>query len=465
MAIGKPNKLQFELSLSEQSKHLGLGTLRVSVGKSQIWCDSAGGGITWTWIDLLEQLARSWPFLKYEESAPPGAYENQLGLLRKGRYLSGEFDFESLTEVSRETYVFLRRHNLSTGIEGLYLPSFSLLREGRRMWVASSNVTKLLDFKEALETLTSLGDQLASSIGSSTGDERSKAATLAWQNREPSAEGALTIKVGAAQLALVPLGQTVASYFEVRNDGDFESPLLLAARMSAAVPLEKRREILELVRAVPGQGISTALEELSREALAALPSYIARAHKQGESLAQWARNKFGINSHDKADPEKILNQLGVEVRQHYFGVAMVDAIGCWSPQHGPAVLVNLNGKHAHARAGRRATLAHELAHVLVDRHGSLPAAEVLGDGAPRYPEQRASAFAAEFLLPKNVAAERVRNAYGVQDAVSTLLRDFEVSRELAAWQIINGPSFHSLGHSDQELLHSWTADIWYATPL
>jgi len=464
MILGPTDKLHFEMQLSEQGKHLGVGSLRVALGKSQIWCNEAGRGIHWTWIDLLEQLARSWPFLEYEESVPRGTYESTLALLRRGHPATRDFDFEPVTEVSRETCIFLRRHNLSTGVEGLYLPSFSLLREGRKMWVASSHVAKLMDFRETLSALATLGDVLAESIGSADQDDRSRLAVEAWRTREPSARAAVEIKVGASQFALVPEGQTVASYFEVANDGDYESPLLLAARMSAAVPLERRREILELVRAVPGIGISKLLEETSREASKELPTYAEPPHRQGEILARWARKKFELAPYAKADPEKMLKELGVEIRQHHFGVEMIDAIGCWSLNHGPAVLVNLDGKHAHAGPGRRATLAHELAHVLVDRHGSLPVAEVLGDEAPRFPEQRASAFAAELLLPKNVAAERIRAATDIEWVIGALRREFDVSRELAAWQVINGPAHHTLDDVHQKLLKSWTAEARYSGP-
>jgi Zn-dependent peptidase ImmA (M78 family) len=461
MILGRIDKLHFEINLSSQRKHLGAGSLRAGLGESQIWGSKTGRGIDWTWIDLLEQLARSWPFLRYEESAPPGLYDVTLSLLRHGHPTTRDLDFEPVTEVSRETYVFLRRHNLATGIEGLYLPSFSLLREGRKMWVASTHIARLMDLSDTLHTLTELGNVLSESISSATPDDRARLAVAAWHNREPSAAAAIEIKVGSAQLALVPQDQTVASYFEVTRDGEYESPLLLAARMSAAVPLENRRTILEFVRGVAGVGISEELEGISAEAQNALPTYSMPPHKQGEALARWARNRFGLQPNVKADPEAILQGLGVKVSQHHFGVDMVDAIGCWSDTHGPGVIVNLDGIHAHAAPGRRATLAHELAHILVDRHGSLPAAEVLGDAAPLYPEQRASAFAAEFLLPKAVAAERFRDPISVELAINTLQREFEVSRELAAWQVINGPSFHQLSSRDQQLLKRWTADSPY----
>src|SRR5580693_58155 len=147
MIVGKAKKLQFELTLSGHDKALGRGYIRAYVGDSSIWGDEElHRGISWTWIDLLEQLARSWPFLKYEESGPREVHD-LLALLRDGRTSPADYDFEPMVqECTKEAYVFVRRHNLATGIEGLYLPSLSLLREGMKMWVVSSVVRKLLDF-------------------------------------------------------------------------------------------------------------------------------------------------------------------------------------------------------------------------------------------------------------------------------------------------------------------------------
>jgi Zn-dependent peptidase ImmA (M78 family) len=52
----------------------------------------------------------------------------------------------------------------------------------------------------------------------------------------------------------------------------------------------------------------------------------------------------------------------------------IDAVACWGPRHGPAVLLNREGRHAHTERGARATLAHEICHLLIDRQGSLPLA-------------------------------------------------------------------------------------------
>jgi hypothetical protein len=51
------------------------------------------------------------------------------------------------------------------------------------------------------------------------------------------------------------------------------------------------------------------------------------------------------------------------------------------------------------------------------------------------------------LLPKNIAVERIRNASNARDAIEQLREQFEVSRELAAWQITDSAACHTLGDS------------------
>jgi Zn-dependent peptidase ImmA (M78 family) len=460
------NALQFEFIPGSHDKALGFGALRVWLGRSTIWNDAEGRGISWTWIDLLEQLSRAWPFLKYEETAPPRAYDSTLSLLRTGRLAATDFDFEPVTESTPATYIFLRRHNLATGIEGLYLPSFSLLREGRKIWVASTNVAKLVDLDVTLKTLTELGEAIAAQVSASGCDqERARLAIEAWREREPTLDAALKIELGSALVpGLVPRGQSIASYLEAENDDLLDSSLLAAARMTGAVPLAARSAILELLRSRPATGESTYLKELSAEAKSQLPDYLQRAHQQGETLAKWARRRLRIEPSAKADPEEVLQKLGITVSKHHLGVDVVDAIGCWDRRHGPAVLVNLDGIHAQSPAGHRATLAHELAHVLVDRDGSLPAAEVLGGNVPRHPEQRANAFAAEFLLPKAEAIEWASKATEITETNIKALTDrFGASREIAAWQILNSPAATGLDGVERRLLKSWTStsEHWF----
>jgi Zn-dependent peptidase ImmA (M78 family) len=77
--------------------------------------------------------------------------------------------------------------------------------------------------------------------------------------------------------------------------------------------------------------------------------------------------------------------------------------------------------------------------LLADRASTLPLAEVLNGSAPRAAEARANAFSAEFLIPREFAAD-VMSKFGSDQAdyVAKRLADrFNVSKEIVAWQVRN----------------------------
>jgi Zn-dependent peptidase ImmA (M78 family) len=127
----------------------------------------------------------------------------------------------------------------------------------------------------------------------------------------------------------------------------------------------------------------------------------------------------------------------VAVHTQPFGTRDLEAIAVWGDR-GPAILVNAASdiRPAH-RFGLRFVLAHELGHLLADRVGALPAAEVLGGRIVPEVEQRANAFAAELLLPREAAAGMYRQATSLEAAVRSLVEHFDVSRLVAKTQIKN----------------------------
>ena len=89
----------------------------------------------------------------------------------------------------------------------------------------------------------------------------------------------------------------------------------------------------------------------------------------------------------------------------------LDALSCWSNAHGPLILLNVGeGRRCSHEYGRRFTLGHEICHLLTDRAHALGLVEVLGGGMPNFVERRANAFAAELLLPRQLAASELRQS-------------------------------------------------------
>ncbi len=75
--IGDPNHLAFENTWPDQDpaevQGLGWGNLTVWLAGRAVWkSDPYAQPVTWTWIDLVEHLARAWGFLLHEEIYPFG---------------------------------------------------------------------------------------------------------------------------------------------------------------------------------------------------------------------------------------------------------------------------------------------------------------------------------------------------------------------------------------------------------
>ena len=214
--------------------------------------------------------------------------------------------------------------------------------------------------------------------------------------------------------------------------------------------IEDKRQILNKVRTLP-LALVPLLDQWSTKALETMATVGDRdPNEQGYHLALWFRQ--ATEQPKRVEPEQVIKSADVSIVDLALGESL-DAIGCWGSKHGPAILVNINGRRSTTVHGRRATLAHELCHLLVDRKKALPFAEVLGGRSPYTPERRANAFAAEFLLPRSAAAAGYTQAGGIlQLTLDTLCASFGVGRTLAAGQLLNGTAFDSMPISDQGIL-------------
>jgi Zn-dependent peptidase ImmA (M78 family) len=155
---------------------------------------------------------------------------------------------------------------------------------------------------------------------------------------------------------------------------------------------------------------------------------------------------------DLVDPECILSGWGVQICEIELPDSAIDldAVAVWGPRHGPVVLMNTSeGARCSHEYGRRSTLAHEICHLLLDREHGLPMAEVLGGLTPESLEQRARAFAVEFLLPRSQAIAAMHGGGSVESILAGLKDKYQVSREVAAWQIVNADDFTKLYKPDQ----------------
>ena len=166
-------------------------------------------------------------------------------------------------------------------------------------------------------------------------------------------------------------------------------------------------------------------------------------------MAKWLRGFLNFSADRKINPFKVLENRGIDVLSIEFGIPSLDGIAVWGKKHGPGVALNegskrLKGANIWQNGAARITAAHELCHLLLDAEHPLSAIDILGGRMPLRIEQRARAFAAEFLLPSKVAAaawERQGSPLeldGVKKVINSLQRTHGVTSSVAAWQLEHG---------------------------
>jgi len=121
---------------------------------------------------------------------------------------------------------------------------------------------------------------------------------------------------------------------------------------------------------------------------------------QGYALAQeWAEtSRVGVDG-DPVDIEKHLRDNGVQITDIELADTSIGAVAIAHASKRPVVAVNIANARNKYPTGRKFTLAHELCHLLYDRHHGVELQIVSGEWAPVEIEKRANAFAAALLMP------------------------------------------------------------------
>lgn len=470
--MGVSTNFFFELSLRKvcnQAENLARGDLRLYINGDLIWFqqneeadpsanEAPKTAVDWTWVDLLAYLAKNWSYLLYEELYPLDLHPAtplELRQLAEDRWRDASLDEDQIFDEDDEVCAFERRHNISSGLKGIYLPSVYIVREGELAWVCVRDdhgnetvLKQLFKFEVVKEELFRIGNQIAQHISNST-HPHSVRALKAWNTAlESSSQNLISIRSGLNNADLNAIEQLAA------NDADFwelagtdDSEILAAARLSpGSIGIADRMSILELVKAVP-LGATPELDMLSDECLAAIGPYKGeKPFLGGYQAAHWLRAKLGIQESASFDPKHWLETWGVSleyVKTH----KDLEALAFWGRKHGPAILINENGVINSKSSGNRTTLAHEICHLLLDRKGSLPFADAIGGSTPEWVEKRARAFAAELLLPRDLiyrimhdhllSADHAEHANVVEAAISFVSSTFDLSSNLIVNQLYN----------------------------
>lgn len=465
--IGDPEGLLFRFSLESgpaERQVLAWGRCEVFVASAPVWYASSEDEetlpVTWTWIDLLDFLGLHWPWLENEQTyplvVPPPA--NPLTFRTSLERAWQEAPEERVLEEDEQAFLFEERHDLSRGMLGIFLPALYVMREGMQCWICSEESGAVQrPFAEVRATLTAVGDFIAAHVAphvQAGAAPRAAEALANWESRRQRTEARkIELLSGMPLKEMASLhGDALAAEFFECGPEDEDTELLAAARLSAGVvSVAVQRSFLELIRKLrktdtPGLDVlaEKALEEVTLE---------GKPHEQGYALANWLRKKLDIAPDAKVDPDTLLQEWNVVIQEVDEPSAPLIALAAWGRKHGPGIFLNTGAgtvaSHSH---GRRTTMAHEICHLLLDRRSTLPAAEVLGGRAPLQAEQRARAFAAEFLLPRDTVYRGVDPVHDLEQAIDALSSRFEVSRQLVATQLRNSDRYVELDYNQRTIV-------------
>lgn len=171
---------------------------------------------------------------------------------------------------------------------------------------------------------------------------------------------------------------------------------------------------------------------------------LEEAGRSGYELGEAARLRLTLHDRPIESLLALLTRSSVHVVPATFSTPRIDAASLWMPDSVPVILVNTRSERAQHPGALRATLAHELCHLLHDAgEQDLTTVVSWGEGRGNYNtaiEARARGFAPAFLAPRPaVVAWASTAAKDVDDEVfiAALAHDWGLSFEGAAWHAKN----------------------------
>jgi Zn-dependent peptidase ImmA (M78 family) len=203
------------------------------------------------------------------------------------------------------------------------------------------------------------------------------------------------------------------------NDNDTVAGVPAVARFSSAVamygglsPKLTTADVITLSRVI-AQAHSLDQEASALAALVSAESGPPVGVPYAEGY-EWANDLLeedlldGIIS-SFVDVEVLLERLGIAVHDIKLETESIRGVALAGDGLAPSIVVNTTSLFNLTPFGRRFTLAHELGHLLYDRTLAKSVGISSGPWAPAGVEKRANAFAAMFLMPRNLVIEAFGN--------------------------------------------------------
>lgn len=419
--------------------------LRASWGSFALWaggrnlCAHAVQGEVlehthWYLLPLLEWLVGSWERLLHEERLP----ESRVAATTAAEYarLSSAqplFDDEADWGRLAAEQDWMDAHRLRSAAEGGLFPDVYLRRWGDQLEV-SAGAEHGPGWPVGLAYLATGTSVRVPVAGAARALH--EVVTLAvedLQSRRPESDRVTALATSVARLAETSRqrrtvrfhllagwrGSATRELFEDTTWRALDEALVASTAPAAALLFggfsptisagDVERLTAVLARAAPAG--TTAVDGFAAELDAEQESLLGRpAGERGGELGERFLDLVGDvpAKPGPIDIEALVARLGVTVERVALDDAEVRGLSVLAGQRAPLLVVNTAYARGPADRVQRFTMAHELAHLLLDRGRSAELAIASGPWAPRAVEQRANGFAAAVLMPAELLRSIVR---------------------------------------------------------
>ncbi len=406
------------LNLDAEETDAGLIHLTVLVDDVEVWPHPAQAdtGSDFDPEDILAWLADAWPSLNLTRSWPIPFTADQEPRSLTGLMRAAEERWDDVGDadtVARESALvdgFLFAHDLSQMKHGAGLSPFLVLRQHDRMRIETNRqIYERVSFKEFTAQLAGLGTK-AMALLRRRGDATAARLIERWKGREKiDPADAAALIAGLSRTEITGSANLPAAFMEtLRNRSlgnianDNRSPILAAARSSGILGVAGMMEVLRCIQTLP-DGDASVIAKFSRQVLQQIRD-IGSPLEQGVRAADRMREQFDLAFDAEVDLTAISGRLSLRVERVEIADERLDGIATIGPRHGPAIVLNTATRRQGAgeedlERSLRFTWAHEIGHLLLDRHEWPAVVDAARQRTSRAAETRANAFATYLLLP------------------------------------------------------------------
>ncbi len=472
--FGEPSRFQISLRWAEdptpkaeRPAHGGwsAGEIRLVVGGHTLTGHQRGqaecGAVCWYLLPLFEWLARNWMLLLHEEQF--AWRENAVVNAATATFLATRRLFHATSDIDKTAYrnvhAWRSRHALRAADPSALYPDifFRRIRDDVEVsWTARQPSYSPIELQLQLapgsaslpvaDVAGPLWEALSWAVSTApTADAEDRASVQALERTISALDTLPAWQIAECYLRPAILDRVRAmlagrTNFSIRMERvpvvtALDEAVLMFGGVSPEINASDATTLLCFLDEQQGKPEHPALSQLVNLDVS---SPLIAPYSEGYSLAEDLLEELGVQQSARfIDIADILQQLRIEFHKKALFTDSIRGAAVAGARHGPAILVNTTSSYNRSDAGERFTLAHELCHILYDRSRARRVVHTSGPWAELGVERRANAFAAMFLMPRDLLRSVLKSPIPDEAEVARAATTMRVSRSALVEHLYN----------------------------